>query len=193
MIDVGGQSDGVFTQGNQVQTGLYEYRLYEDGGDWYLRSQAVPPIDPDDGDDVTPVDPDDGDDVTPVDPDDGDDVTPVDPDDGDDVTPVYPDDGGDVTPVYPDDGGDIKPVEPQYRADIGTYLGNQWMARNLQMQTLYDREGSQLRTGDGGMWLRFKAGEASSTAQTVMWILTTLIRNCKSVVMCLAGIMASRA
>ncbi|MGL4529259.1 MAG: autotransporter outer membrane beta-barrel domain-containing protein [Citrobacter freundii] len=164
VIDVGGQSDGVFTQGNQVQTGLYEYRLYEDGGDWYLRSQAVPPIDPDDGDDVTPVDPDDGDDVTPVDPDDGDDVTPVDPDDGDDVTPVYPDDGGDVTPVYPDDGGDIKPVEPQYRADIGTYLGNQWMARNLQMQTLYDREGSQLRTGDGGMWLRFKAGEASSTA-----------------------------
>ena len=142
VIDVGGQSDGVFTQGNQVQTGLYEYRLYEDGGDWYLRSQAVPPIDPDDGDDVTPVD----------------------PDDGDDVTPVYPDDGGDVTPVYPDDGGDIKPVEPQYRADIGAYLGNQWMARNLQMQTLYDREGSQLRTGDGGMWLRFKAGEASSTA-----------------------------
>ncbi|MDX7485807.1 autotransporter outer membrane beta-barrel domain-containing protein [Citrobacter freundii] len=164
VIDVGGQSDGVFSQGNQVQTGLYEYRLYEDGGDWYLRSQAVPPIDPDDGDDVTPVDPDDGDDVTPIDPDDGDDVTPVDPDDGDDVTPVDPDDGDDVTPVYPDDGGDIKPVEPQYRADIGAYLGNQWMARNLQMQTLYDREGSQLRTGDGGMWLRFKAGEASSTA-----------------------------
>ncbi|UTD18556.1 autotransporter outer membrane beta-barrel domain-containing protein [Citrobacter sp. SX206] len=142
VIDVGGQSDGVFTQGNQVQTGLYEYRLYEDGGDWYLRSQAVPPVDPDDGDDVTPVD----------------------PDDGDDVTPVYPDDGGDVTPVYPDDGGDSKPVDPQYRADIGAYLGNQWMARNLQMQTLYDREGSQLRTDDGSMWMRFKAGDASSTA-----------------------------
>ncbi|MBJ8740593.1 autotransporter outer membrane beta-barrel domain-containing protein [Citrobacter sp. FDAARGOS_156] len=153
VIDVGGQSDGVFTQGNQVQTGLYEYRLYEDGGDWYLRSQAVPPVDPDDGDDVTPVDPDDDDDVT-----------PVDPNDGDDVTPVYPDDGGDVTPVYPDDGGDSKPVDPQYRADIGAYLGNQWMARNLQMQTLYDREGSQLRTDDGSMWMRFKAGDASSTA-----------------------------
>ncbi|CHO35366.1 AIDA autotransporter-like protein ShdA [Salmonella enterica subsp. enterica serovar Typhi] len=39
-------------------------------------------------------------------------------------------DGGDVTP--PDDGGD---VAPQYRADIGAYMGNQWMARNLQMQT----------------------------------------------------------
>ena len=120
VIDVGGQSDGVFTQGNQVQTGLYEYRLYEDGGDWYLRSQAVPPVDPDDGDDVTPVE--------------------------------------------PDDGGDSKPVDPQYRADIGAYLGNQWMARNLQMQTLYDREGSQLRTDDGSMWMRFKAGDASSQA-----------------------------
>ena len=109
VIDVGGQSDGIFTQGNQVQTGLYEYRLYEDAGDWYLRSQAVTPVDPDDDDDVTPVD-------------------------------------------------------PQYRADIGAYLGNQWMARNLQMQTLYDREGSQLRTDDGSMWMRFKAGDASSTA-----------------------------
>ncbi|WP_413594805.1 autotransporter outer membrane beta-barrel domain-containing protein [Citrobacter youngae] len=98
VIDVGGQSDGIFTQGNQVQIGLYEYRLYDDAGDWYLRSQVV------------------------------------------------------------------SPVDPQYRADIGAYLGNQWMARNLQMQTLYDREGSQLRTDDGSMWMRFKAGDASSTA-----------------------------
>lgn len=51
-----------------------------------------------------------------------------DDDSGGDVTPS--DDGGDVTP--PDDGGD---VAPQYRADIGAYMGNQWMARNLQMQT----------------------------------------------------------
>ena len=120
VIDVGGQSDGVFTQGNQVQVGLYEYRLYQDGGDWYLHSQTV--------------------------------------------TPVNPDDGGDVTPVNPDDGGNAVPVDPQYRADIGAYLGNQWMARNLQMQTLYDREGSQLRTDDGSMWMRFKAGDASSQA-----------------------------
>lgn len=54
-----------------------------------------------------------------------------DDDSGGDVTPS--DDGGDggnVTP--PDDGGN---VAPQYRADIGAYMGNQWMARNLQMQT----------------------------------------------------------
>nr|CHP09682.1 AIDA autotransporter-like protein ShdA [Salmonella enterica subsp. enterica serovar Typhi] len=54
-----------------------------------------------------------------------------DDDSGGDVTPSDDGgDGGDVTP--PDDGGD---VAPQYRADIGAYMGNQWMARNLQMQT----------------------------------------------------------
>lgn len=53
---------------------------------------------------------------------------------------------------------------PQYRADIGAYLGNQWMARNLQMQTLYDRENSQYHTADGSVWARFKAGSADSTA-----------------------------
>ncbi|EDB2314308.1 autotransporter outer membrane beta-barrel domain-containing protein [Salmonella enterica] len=152
----------------------------DDGGD------VIPPDDggdvtpPDDGGDVTP--PDDGGDVTP--PDDGGDVTPPDdggdvspPDDGGEVTP--PDDGGDVTPpdddgditppddggdITPPDGGDVTPVAPQYRADIGVYLGNQWMARNLQMQTLYDREGSQYRSADGSIWMRFKAGKAESQA-----------------------------
>ncbi|ECJ6175449.1 autotransporter outer membrane beta-barrel domain-containing protein, partial [Salmonella enterica] len=60
-----------------------------------------------------------------------------------------------------DHGGD---VAPQYRADIGAYMGNQWMARNLQMQTLYDREGSQYRNADGSVWARFKAGKAESEA-----------------------------
>ncbi|ENH5502166.1 fibronectin-binding autotransporter adhesin ShdA [Salmonella enterica] len=83
-----------------------------------------------------------------------------DDDSGGDVTPSDGgDDGGDVTP--PDDGGD---VAPQYRADIGAYMGNQWMARNLQMQTLYDREGSQYRNADGSVWARFKAGKAESEA-----------------------------
>ncbi|HFG4861722.1 TPA: fibronectin-binding autotransporter adhesin ShdA [Salmonella enterica subsp. enterica] len=80
--------------------------------------------------------------------------------DDSDVTPSDGgDDGGNVTP--PDDGGD---VAPQYRADIGAYMGNQWMARNLQMQTLYDREGSQYRNVDGSVWARFKAGKAESEA-----------------------------
>ncbi|MBJ9129578.1 autotransporter outer membrane beta-barrel domain-containing protein [Citrobacter freundii] len=179
IVNVGGTStDDAFSLGNRVLIGPYEYRLYEDNENWYLRSQAeapddggdITPVDPDDdGSDVTPVDPDDGgSDVTPVDPDDsGGDVTPVDPDDGgSDVTPVDPDDGGsDVTPVDPDDGGsDGKPSNPQYRADIGAYLGNQWLARELQMQTLFDREDSQYRSHEGDLWLRVKGGNTDSTA-----------------------------
>ncbi|ECS2943805.1 autotransporter outer membrane beta-barrel domain-containing protein, partial [Salmonella enterica subsp. enterica serovar Derby] len=161
VIEVGGQSDGDFTlYKGHVDINAWTYTLKQDGGDWYLRSESDDV--PDDGGDVTP--PDDGGDVTP--PDDGGDVTP--PDDGGDVTP--PDDGGDVTPpdddgdITPPDGGDVTPVAPQYRADIGVYLGNQWMVRNLQMQTLYDREGSQYRSADGSVWMRFKAGKAESQA-----------------------------
>ncbi|ECB5059759.1 autotransporter outer membrane beta-barrel domain-containing protein [Salmonella enterica subsp. enterica serovar Kentucky] len=170
VIEVGGQSDGDFRlYKGHVDINAWTYTLKQDGGDWYLRSESddVPDdggdvIPPDDGGDVTP--PDDGGDITP--PDDGGDITP--PDDGGDVTP--PDDGGDITPpddsgdITPPDGGDVTPVAPQYRADIGVYLGNQWMARNLQMQTLYDREGSQYRSADGSVWMRFKAGKAESLA-----------------------------
>ncbi|EHV0671400.1 autotransporter-associated beta strand repeat-containing protein [Salmonella enterica] len=170
VIEVGGQSDGDFTlYKGHVDINAWTYTLKQDGGDWYLRSESDDV--PDDGGDVTP--PDDGGDVTP--PDDGGEVTP--PDDGGDVTPpdddgevTPPDDGGDVTPpdddgdITPPDGGDVTPVTPQYRADIGVYLGNQWMARNLQMQTLYDREGSQYRSADGSVWMRFKAGKAESQA-----------------------------
>ncbi|ENL9312951.1 autotransporter outer membrane beta-barrel domain-containing protein [Salmonella enterica] len=179
VIEVGGQSDGDFTlYKGHVDINAWTYTLKQDGGDWYLRSESDDV--PDDGGDVTP--PDDGGDVTP--PDDGGDVTPPDdggevtpPDDGGEVTPpdddgevTPPDDGGDVSPpdddgdITPPDGGDVTPVTPQYRADIGVYLGNQWMARNLQMQTLYDREGSQYRSADGSIWMRFKAGKAESQA-----------------------------
>ncbi|ENG6282126.1 autotransporter-associated beta strand repeat-containing protein [Salmonella enterica subsp. enterica] len=170
VIEVGGQSDGDFTlYKGHVDINAWTYTLKQDGGDWYLRSESDDV--PDDGGDVTPPDdggevtpPDDGGEVTP--PDDGGEVTP--PDDGGEVTP--PDDDGEVTPpdddgdITPPDGGDVTPVTPQYRADIGVYLGNQWMARNLQMQTLYDREGSQYRSADGSIWMRFKAGKAESQA-----------------------------
>ncbi|EEF6675693.1 autotransporter outer membrane beta-barrel domain-containing protein [Salmonella enterica subsp. enterica serovar Mississippi] len=189
VVDVGGVSTSdAFVLKNEVNASLYTYRLYwnESDNDWYLASKAqsddddsggdVTPSDGgDDGGDVTPSDGgDDGGDVTPSDGgDDGGDVTPSDGgDDGGDVTPSDEGgDGGDVTP--PDDGGDggdVTPpngggdVAPQYRADIGAYMGNQWMARNLQMQTLYDREGSQYRNADGSVWARFKAGKAESEA-----------------------------
>ena len=131
IVNVGGTStDDAFSLGNRVLIGPYEYRLYEDNENWYLRSQAEAP---DDGGDITPVDPD--------------------------------DDGSDVTPVDPDDGGsDGKPSNPQYRADIGAYLGNQWLARELQMQTLFDREDSQYRSHEGDLWLRVKGGNTDSTA-----------------------------
>lgn len=120
IVNVGGTStDDAFSLGNRVLIGPYEYRLYEDNENWYLRSQAEAP---DDG---------------------GSDVTPVDPDDG---------------------GSDGKPSNPQYRADIGAYLGNQWLARELQMQTLFDREDSQYRSHEGDLWLRVKGGNTDSTA-----------------------------
>ncbi|EJU1607899.1 fibronectin-binding autotransporter adhesin ShdA [Salmonella enterica] len=123
VVDVGGVSTSdAFELKNEVNAGLYTYRLYwnESDNDWYLASKAQSDDDDSGGDDS-------------------------------DVTPS---DGG-------DDGGD---VAPQYRADIGAYMGNQWMARNLQMQTLYDREGSQYRNADGSVWARFKAGKAESEA-----------------------------
>ncbi|EEM8338308.1 fibronectin-binding autotransporter adhesin ShdA [Salmonella enterica subsp. enterica serovar Amager] len=150
VVDVGGVSTSdAFVLKNEVNASLYTYRLYwnESDNDWYLASKAQSDDDDSGGDDTPSDGGDDGGNVTP--PDDG--------GDGGNVTP--PDDGGDVTP--PDDGGD---VAPQYRADIGAYMGNQWMARNLQMQTLYDREGSQYRNADGSVWARFKAGKAESEA-----------------------------
>ncbi|EDM9815465.1 fibronectin-binding autotransporter adhesin ShdA [Salmonella enterica subsp. enterica serovar Infantis] len=153
VVDVGGVSTSdAFVLKNEVNASLYTYRLYwnESDNDWYLASKAQSDDDDSGGDDTPSDGGDDGGNVTP--PDDGGDggnVTP--PDDGGD--------GGDVTP--PDHGGD---VAPQYRADIGAYMGNQWMARNLQMQTLYDREGSQYRNADGSVWARFKAGKAESEA-----------------------------
>ncbi|EBD6241610.1 fibronectin-binding autotransporter adhesin ShdA [Salmonella enterica] len=144
VVDVGGVSTSdAFVLKNEVNASLYTYRLYwnESDNDWYLASKAQSDDDDSGGDDN---------DVTPSDGGgDGGNVTP--PDDGGD--------GGDVTP--PNGGGD---VAPQYRADIGAYMGNQWMARNLQMQTLYDREGSQYRNADGSVWARFKAGKAESEA-----------------------------
>ncbi|HFW3050864.1 TPA: fibronectin-binding autotransporter adhesin ShdA [Salmonella enterica subsp. enterica serovar Birkenhead] len=144
VVDVGGVSTSdAFVLKNEVNASLYTYRLYwnESDNDWYLASKAQSD-DGDSGGDDSDVTPSDGGD-------DGGNVTP--PDDGGD--------GGDVTP--PNGGGD---VAPQYRADIGAYMGNQWMARNLQMQTLYDREGSQYRNVDGSVWARFKAGKAESEA-----------------------------
>ncbi|EBR0164878.1 fibronectin-binding autotransporter adhesin ShdA [Salmonella enterica subsp. enterica serovar Newport] len=135
VVDVGGVSTSdAFVLKNEVNASLYTYRLYWNESDNDWYLASKAQSDDDDS---------------------GGDDTPSDGgDDGGNVTP--PDDGG--------DGGDGGDVAPQYRADIGAYMGNQWMARNLQMQTLYDREGSQYRNADGSVWARFKAGKAESEA-----------------------------
>ncbi|HFJ3401982.1 TPA: fibronectin-binding autotransporter adhesin ShdA [Salmonella enterica] len=136
VVDVGGVSTSdAFVLKNEVNASLYTYRLYWNESDNDWYLASKAQSDDDDSG---------GDDS---------DVTPS--DDGGD-------DGGNVTP--PDDGGDGGDVAPQYRADIGAYMGNQWMARNLQIQTLYDREGSQYRNADGSVWARFKAGKGESEA-----------------------------
>ncbi|SUG82236.1 host colonisation factor (ShdA) [Salmonella enterica subsp. enterica] len=133
VVDVGGVSTSdAFELKNEVNASLYTYRLYWNESDNDWYLASKAQSDDDDS---------------------GGDDSDVTPSDGGD-------DGGNVTP--PDDGGDGGDVAPQYRADIGAYMGNQWMARNLQMQTLYDREGSQYRNADGSVWARFKAGKAES-------------------------------
>ncbi|EBE7780428.1 fibronectin-binding autotransporter adhesin ShdA [Salmonella enterica] len=135
VVDVGGVSTSdAFELKNEVNASLYTYRLYWNESDNDWYLASKAQSDDDDS---------------------GGDDSDVTPSDGGD-------DGGNVTP--PDDGGDGGDVAPQYRADIGAYMGNQWMARNLQMQTLYDREGSQYRNADGSLWARFKAGKAESEA-----------------------------
>ncbi len=135
VVDVGGVSTSdAFELKNEVNASLYTYRLYWNESDNDWYLASKAQSDDDDS---------------------GGDDSDVTPSDGGD-------DGGNVTP--PDDGGDGGDVAPQYRADIGAYMGNQWMARNLQMQTLYDREGSQYRNADGSVWARFKAGKAESEA-----------------------------
>ncbi|EBW5459785.1 fibronectin-binding autotransporter adhesin ShdA, partial [Salmonella enterica subsp. enterica serovar Enteritidis] len=108
VVDVGGVSTSdAFELKNEVNASLYTYRLYWNESDNDWYLASKAQSDDDDS---------------------GGDDSDVTPSDGGD-------DGGNVTP--PDDGGDGGDVAPQYRADIGAYMGNQWMARNLQMQTLY--------------------------------------------------------
>ncbi|EBY0374933.1 autotransporter outer membrane beta-barrel domain-containing protein [Salmonella enterica subsp. enterica serovar Toulon] len=140
VIEVGGQSDGDFTLGNRVAINAYEYGLYQVDGDWYLQSKGTGDDDSDSADSGS---------------------------DSADSGSDSADSGSSADSSGNDNGsgsGGGSSSTPQYRADIGAYLGNQWMVRNLQMQTLYDREGSQYHTADGGVWARFKAGSADSTA-----------------------------
>ncbi|MCD1125452.1 autotransporter-associated beta strand repeat-containing protein [Jinshanibacter sp. LJY008] len=53
---------------------------------------------------------------------------------------------------------------PQWRPEAGIYLGNQSIASQLQMQTLFDRQGSQFRSADNSSWGRIIGGRVDSKA-----------------------------
>ncbi|TQS91095.1 autotransporter outer membrane beta-barrel domain-containing protein [Limnobaculum zhutongyuii] len=53
---------------------------------------------------------------------------------------------------------------PQWRPEAGIYLGNQSMVSQLQMQTLFDRQGSQFRSADSSSWGRIIGGRVDSKA-----------------------------
>ncbi|MFV0549198.1 MAG: autotransporter outer membrane beta-barrel domain-containing protein, partial [Limnobaculum xujianqingii] len=53
---------------------------------------------------------------------------------------------------------------PQWRPEAGIYLGNQSMVSQLQIQTLFDRQGSQFRSADSSSWGRIIGGRVDSKA-----------------------------
>jgi autotransporter family porin len=142
VVHVDGASDGTFTLGGRVVAGSYEYRLYQGGpatpsdGDWYLRSEALPPP-------VVPVDP-----VVPVVP-----VIPVVPVD---PTPVAPD----PAPLIPDVPPAPQPAAPLYRPEPAAYLANQAASVGMFEHSMHDRmrEPNLGKRGDDGRtsagWVR---------------------------------------
>ncbi|VFS50839.1 autotransporter outer membrane beta-barrel domain-containing protein [Budvicia aquatica] len=53
---------------------------------------------------------------------------------------------------------------PQWRPESGAYLGNQMLVSQLQMLTLYDRQGSQFNSADTGAWGRIITSKVDSKA-----------------------------
>ncbi|MBK5143083.1 autotransporter-associated beta strand repeat-containing protein [Budviciaceae bacterium BWR-B9] len=53
---------------------------------------------------------------------------------------------------------------PQWRPEAGIYLANQSIISQLQMQTLFDRQGSQFRSADSSSWGRIVGGRVDSKA-----------------------------
>lgn len=133
VISVGGLSDGNFTLRGRAVAGAYEYFLNKGGvatpddGNWYLRSQIVPPTPP-----VLPP-------VDPV-------IPPVDPQ----VPPVEPR-IPEVDPETPASTPNTTPAENIIRPEAGSYMANMAIAGKLFNLRLEDREG---RAENSSIWLR---------------------------------------
>lgn len=134
LISVAGQSDAQFTLQGRAVAGAYDYFLFKGGvstpddGNWYLRSEYVPPVDPPEPPDPPvdpPVDP-------PIDP-------PVDP-------PVDP-----PTPPEPPIDPPLPPTPPKVqRPEPAAYLANQSAALRMFQHSLHDRSGDPGTLPSGG-------------------------------------------
>nr|WP_312453514.1 autotransporter outer membrane beta-barrel domain-containing protein [Stenotrophomonas pavanii] len=148
LITVAGQSDAQFSLQGRAVAGAYDYFLFKGGvstpddGNWYLRSEYVPPVDPPE----PPVDP-----PQPPDP-------PVDPPSPPEppVDPPLPPEPPVEPPLPPEPP--IDPPRPQVeRQEPAAYLANRNAALGMFRHSLHDRAGDP-------------AAEAGASSDAVAWM-----------------------
>ncbi|ACF50439.1 autotransporter outer membrane beta-barrel domain-containing protein [Stenotrophomonas maltophilia] len=132
LISVSGQSDAQFTLHGRAVAGAYDYFLFKGGistpddGNWYLRSEYVPPVDP-----PLPPDP-------PIDPP----TPPIDPPVDPPRPPIDP-------PVQPPIDPPLPPEPPRVeRPEPAAYLANQNAAQGMFRHSLHDRSGDPATAAD---------------------------------------------
>ncbi|MBD8698058.1 autotransporter outer membrane beta-barrel domain-containing protein [Stenotrophomonas sp. CFBP 13718] len=172
LVQVDGDSAGVFNLLGRAVGGSYEYFLHQGGiadptdGDWYLRSElpVEPPVDPDPcttnpgGPGCPVIDP-------PVEPE-----VPVDPPTDPEI-PVDPPVDPPTDPIVIDPPVDPEIVEPPvvpppakiYRPETGAYLANQAAAVGMFDMTLHER------LGEPNLAERLKSDDTLASA----WVRTT--------------------
>ncbi|UUS15741.1 autotransporter outer membrane beta-barrel domain-containing protein [Stenotrophomonas sp. CD2] len=147
LITVAGQSDAQFSLQGRAVAGAYDYFLFKGGvstpddGNWYLRSEYVPPVDPPE----PPVDP-----PQPPEP-------PVDP-----PAPPEPPIDPPLPPEPP-----IDPPRPQVeRPEPAAYPANRSSALGMFRHSLHDRAGDPAtRAGassDGVAWMHLRSAQPDS-------------------------------
>lgn len=157
LITVAGQSDAQFSLQGRAVAGAYDYFLFKGGvstpddGNWYLRSEYVPPVDPPE----PPVDP-----PQPPEP-------PIDPPSPPEppVDPPSPP-GPPIDPPLPPEPP-IDPPRPQVeRPEPAAYLANRNAALGMFRHSLHDRAGDPAAeaggSNDGVAWLHLRSAQPDS-------------------------------
>ncbi|MBH1528230.1 autotransporter outer membrane beta-barrel domain-containing protein [Stenotrophomonas maltophilia] len=150
LITVAGQSDAQFSLQGRAVAGAYDYFLFKGGvstpddGNWYLRSEYVPPVDPPQPPDP-PIDP-----PQPPEP-------PVDP-------PSPP--GPPIDPPLPPEPP-IDPPRPQVeRPEPAAYLANRSAALGMFRHSLHDRAGDPAgqagASSDAVAWMHLRSAQPDS-------------------------------